>query len=95
MENNKIYLLSISETELKELIKSSMKEVLETKNDKELLSFKETCEFLGCSPSALNNWKSQNKIPYKRLGKRIFFNRSEVVEALKDSNYYKIKELLK
>ncbi|MBK7980252.1 MAG: helix-turn-helix domain-containing protein [Ignavibacteriae bacterium] len=55
------------------------------------MNFKETCDFLGIHPSTLNKWKANNKIPYKRLGKRIFFQREEILNSLKSSNYYKIK----
>ena len=55
---------------------------------------KETCEFLGIHPSTLNKWKAQNKIPYKRLGKRIFFERKGIQAALKESKYSKIHQLI-
>ncbi len=94
MESGKIILISITQDELQKLISNAVKEALEIKKQKELLSFKETCEFLCCSPSALNKWKSENKIPYKRLGKRIYFNRNEITEALKEAgNYKKLREL--
>lgn len=54
----------------------------------ELLSFKEVCALLQISPSTLFKWKSENKIPYKRLGKRIFFDRIEVIAALEDAGLY-------
>jgi excisionase family DNA binding protein len=90
---NEMIFLSLSRQELMDLIKAAIKEELNQKKEKELLSFKEMCKFLGCSVSGLNKWKSENKIPYKKLGKRVFFSRSEVVEALKNSNYFKLREL--
>jgi len=79
--------------ELKPVIKESVREDMKKKEKKKLLSFKETCEYLECSASALNKWKSENKIPYKKLGKRIYFLRSEIIQSLKDSNYKKYKDL--
>ncbi len=94
MENSKIILISLTEIELQDMITNAVKQALEIKKQKELLSFKETCEFLCCSPSALNKWKSENKIPYRKLGKRIYFNRNEITEALKEAgNYKKLREL--
>ena len=80
-----------------ELIKSAINEVLEkkekNKNLKDLLNFKETCDFLGIHPSTLNKWKAENKIPFKKLGKRIFFTKEDILNSLKDSNYQKFKDL--
>jgi excisionase family DNA binding protein len=94
METDKIVLISISQEELREIVRDAVKKELNLKKEKELLSFKETCEFLGCSASALNKWKSENKIPYRKLGKRIYFSRSEITSALEESgNYKKLREL--
>ena len=61
----------------------------------QILNFKETCALLGIHPSTLNKWKAQNKIPYKPLGKRIFFQREEILSSLKESNYNKLREMFK
>ena len=89
--NNKVF-ISLSLEELKDIIRDAVKQELNLKKEKELLNFKETCKFLGCSSSGLNKWKSENKIPYKKLGKRIFFSRTDITEALKDSRYFRLKE---
>ena len=90
---NEVVLISLKKEELENIIKEAVSQALNTDKEKELMNFKETCEFLGISSSALNKWKSENRIPYKKLGKRIFFNRQEVLDALKDSNYYKLRDL--
>jgi len=92
--NPNIVLFSLSVDELNNLIQKAVHEGLKEKTQKELLNFKEACEFLGISSSALNTWKRQNRIPYKKLGKRIMFSREELLKALKDSKYSKINELL-
>jgi excisionase family DNA binding protein len=91
MENKIITLLSYEE--LKNLIKESVHEEFLLKKEKDLLNFKETCEYLGISVSALNKWKSENRIPYKKLGKRVFFSRQEIYDSLKSSNYSKLKDI--
>ncbi|MCP5061132.1 MAG: helix-turn-helix domain-containing protein [Ignavibacteriae bacterium] len=72
---NKLVVIEIDH--LYSLIKQAINEVVikkeESEQIKDLLNFKETCELLGIHPSTLNKWKAENKIPYKRLGKRIFF----------------------
>jgi len=90
---NNIVLISLSEEQLRTIIKDAIHEELSQKKEKELLNFKEACEFLGISPSALNKWKSENKIPFKRLGKRIFFNRQDIMISLEESNYSKLKQI--
>ena len=91
MEN--ICFLSITVEELKGIIQQTVHEELNKKAGKTIMNSREVCEFLNISSSTLNKWKAENKIPYKRLGKRIFFNKQEVLAALKDSNYYKLKDL--
>lgn len=90
-------LILIERDSLYSLIKQALNEVLlekeKLKFKKELMNFKETCEFLGIHPSTLNKWKAMNKIPYKRLGKRIFFQKEEILNSLKESNYYKLKKI--
>ena len=88
-----IVLISISLDELKDLIRDAVRQELSLKKEKELLNFKETCEFLGVSESALNKWKSENRIPFSRLGKRIFFKRQDLRNALEDSNYQKLRAI--
>ncbi|MBK8947248.1 MAG: helix-turn-helix domain-containing protein [Ignavibacteriae bacterium] len=93
---NKLVLIEIDQ--LYAIIKQAILEVIKKKDDedqqKEIMNFKETCEFLGIHPSTLNKWKAQNKIPYKRLGKRIFFERKGIQAALKESKYSKIHQLI-
>lgn len=88
-----IVLISIPQDKLKDLIKEALHEELNLKKQKELLSFREAYEFLGISSSCLSKWKSENRIPYKKLGKRVFFNRQEILESLKNSNYSRLKQI--
>lgn len=94
MENK---IVVIDHEQLIKFIKSAVAEVLQEnqgiKDQQNIMNFSETCEYLGIHPSTLNKWKSENKIPFKRLGKRIFFSREEVLNSLKDSNYQKYKKL--
>ena len=93
--NDTIILISISKEELKELIREAVAEAINSQKVKGLLSFKEACKFLGISSSTLNKWKVEGKIPFKRLGKRIFFIPSEILTALKEDPYYsRMKKLM-
>jgi len=102
MEDKKTMQLTITfdpplEEVLNGLITNAYKEELRVKQEKELLTFKETCTLLNISASCLNQWKSQGKIPYKKVGaKKIIFSRSEIMGALKEAgNYKKLQELNK
>ncbi len=88
-----IVLISIKKDELEEIIRSAIQTELKKKQEKELISSKELIDWLGISLSALNAWKREGKIPFHRMGKRIFFKRSEVLQALKESNYSKLRDL--
>lgn len=94
MENK---LVVIEVDHLYSLIKKAVNEVVikreESEHIKDLLNFKGTCDFLGIHPSTLNKWKAENKIPYKRLGKRIFFQRKEILNSLKESDYQRFKQI--
>ncbi|GIU70441.1 MAG: hypothetical protein KatS3mg002_1677 [Candidatus Woesearchaeota archaeon] len=93
-DNNKIILISITESELQNLISNAVREALAINQEKQILSFKEVCEMLNVSASCLNKWKSEGKIPYKKLGKRIFFSRTDIKAALNETgNYKKLREL--
>ena len=95
--NEQLVFFSLSKNELTTLIEQAIEKVFrQNKIDlkkRELFNSKQLCEWLQISNSTLNVWKRENKIPYKRMGKRIFFSKIEVVEALKESNYSRLKEL--
>ena len=92
-----LIVIPFSEEKLKsivsEAIKFELSKVEKQKSEKELMNAKELCEYLGIHISTLNNWKAHGKIPFKRLGKRIFFEKAEVKRALVESNYNKLKTL--
>jgi excisionase family DNA binding protein len=56
--------------------------------DEKLLSAKEVCELLRITKPTLHNWKKSDKIPFHRIGHRIYFKKSEVMNALQSSSRY-------
>ncbi|MBK8947180.1 MAG: helix-turn-helix domain-containing protein [Ignavibacteriae bacterium] len=95
-DSNQVLLFPMSRSELQTLIKQSMSEVLEISksvNQKDLLSTKELCEFLGISSATLSKWKRENRIPFKKMARRIFYSRSDVLKSLRESNYTKLRSL--
>ncbi len=93
-----IFLIPLTEEELKELIKCSFQEVMDesktNRQSKELLTFKDVISLLGISPSTLNNWKREGKIPFHRIGGRVLFKYAEVVESLENSGNTRLRNLL-
>lgn len=94
MGKNKIILISLTQNKPYRLITNEINEALTVKQEKQLLSFREVCQWLSISPSCLNLWKSQGKIPYEKLRKSIFFSRVEITDALQSAgNYENLRDL--
>lgn len=97
MDRDKIILMSITRDELslviQDVVRQELLKIQKKKNENELLNFKQTCSWLGIHPSTLNKWKAENKIPFKKLGKRVFFQKKDILSSLKDSNYFDLHKL--
>lgn len=85
-------LVIISAAELQELLRSTVKQeliLLKTSDNKsvqdEILDFKETLKLLRISPPTLYKRMREGEIPFKRLGKRILFSKSELLNALQSA----------
>ena len=51
-----------------------------------LLTKKEMAEELDISLVSLTEWMKQGRIPYKQMGKRIYFNKEEVFTSMSTFN---------
>jgi excisionase family DNA binding protein len=78
--------------ELTAIIKSILTEFQSAPTEKPqsetdtLMKPKDVCELLRISNGTLFSWKKQGKIPFRRLGRRIFFVQSDVLNAMKKIN---------
>jgi len=88
VQTNQIVL--ISPEDLQKMIESAVTNALQKMKEEksELLTFKQACALLQISPSTLFKWKAENRVPFKRLGKRILFNRKEIIAVLEDVGFY-------
>jgi excisionase family DNA binding protein len=83
-------LVQLNETELKQLIKSSLfesiKELdLKSKNNTEkLLTIKEASVFLNLAQQTLYGFTSQRKIPFIKKGKKLYFNKVDLEKWLNE-----------
>lgn len=57
-----------------------------TADTETLLKPKDVCNMLNISNGTLFAWKKLGKIPFRRLGRRIFFVQSDVLNAMKKIN---------
>jgi DNA binding domain, excisionase family len=83
----------ISKSELVEIINNSIKaqlqeiNIAEKPNGEELMTVHEACELLSCSKTTLFTYKKKGIIKSHRVGRRIFFLRSEIFEAIKSKTF--------
>ena len=87
-------LIPISEEQFFAKVKDIVQAVIQTKEQQEfqekLLSPTETCKLFNPSISkvALHRWTKAGFIPVHRIGGRIFYKQSEVIEAAKTVKKY-------
>ncbi len=91
----KIELSEQMKSELKSLIQDSLKQELKmlllgkpekTEKDAEMLNRKQACKLLGCSLTTLYHYQRKGLIPYHQVGRKILFNRSDLLDHLKVKN---------
>lgn len=85
-----IMISNISTEELSEFLKRSIKEVLlEIKNMpnnsiEELLDQKKAALLLGVSIVTLWDWRKKGILPFKKMGKRIYYSKIDLMKIKKD-----------
>jgi len=58
--------------------------VNQNENELDLLTTKEAAAFLRLSPSAIYKLRTEGKIPFVQLGKKVFFKKESLVEYVND-----------
>jgi hypothetical protein len=89
-----VQLISISPTELANLINEGLKTHIEQlsstlikpQEEKEFLTRKETAKFLQISLVCLHDWMKKGIVTPYKLGNRTYFKHSQIVESLLNSN---------
>ncbi|MBA99632.1 MAG: DNA-binding protein [Saprospirales bacterium] len=66
------------------------KPITPSQDDVVLMSRKETAEMLGISLPTLSKHTKEGLIPSHRMGNRILYKRSEVIEAIQQRNFGKV-----
>ena len=87
---DQIILISISKTELKALTSEAVQQALHqaqtsspSETDEALIKISEVADLLRVSEVTIHQLKKAGKIPFPRMGKRVYFKRGEVMDALK------------
>jgi len=92
MNFSKTVILNLSLQELEEIIQRSVETALRrvaTESDNEnkvdhMLTRKEVAKMLSLSLPTLTKYVKQGKIPAHRIGNRILFKKTEIIESLKE-----------
>ena len=80
--------------EFKEIVTNCLKEQLDNqkpeppKEDK-FITTNEAIKILGVSKPTLHKWKTEGLIPFHRIGSRIRFNKSDLIDAVQLCKKYK------
>lgn len=86
----KTIITTLNDEEFKTLIEEAIKKVsLEINHKKDPNDFKndylnqrEAAKFLRISLPTIIRWKKENKIPYYQEGRKVLFNKSELLQVL-------------
>lgn len=81
-------LIKMSVQELKDLVSECVSEAMNEHfksepqpKDEALLKTDEIAKYLGVSKVTIHTWKREGKIPFHRLGRRIYFKKSEILKG--------------
>ena len=87
--NNQTIFTCIPIEDFTDLISSAIRRELslflkasEKPKDEELIKIEAVCKMLNVSKVTVWTWKKTGKIPFYRLGGRIYYKRSEILEAM-------------
>lgn len=80
-----LLLTKIDKEELNQLIQAAVKDALrqtesQEQPNSEILNVKQVCQLLNLTQATIYNLVCQRKIPNSKVGKRLFFNRAELLE---------------
>ena len=99
--NNQIIMTSIPIEDLTKLINIAVENAIlklklpadqpPSSPSDDFISFNDVKNMLKCSAVTLHAYKKQGKIPFHRLGRRVLFRKSEVLNCLKTINEGAIK----
>ena len=72
-----------------ECIKKVQPEKVPKDKEDELIKIQEVAKLLSVSKVTIHEWKKKGIIPFHRMGRRVFFKKHEILEALKKASIRK------
>jgi predicted DNA-binding transcriptional regulator AlpA len=90
MEN--ILMVSVPMKEFEELISNCVSRAIATEKAKDspkLYNLKETAELLKISAPTMRDYKNQKRIPYKQIGRKIWFQESDILRFINENPSFK------
>jgi len=91
-------LISITQPEFENIIQNSVLEAIKNNvpdpqpsNKEELLTRHETADFLGVSLPTLHDWTKTRKLKGYRIGNRVRYKKSDILQALNEIGNFKGK----
>ena len=79
-------LAELIDTIIKNQLEEFSKKDLKSKAE-ELMTVEEVCEFLHCTPPTLHKHKKQGLIKARRIGRRIYFLKDEILKSMETKNF--------
>ena len=92
MENQLIVTLKVDELKniINESVSNAISQIPPVKNEDEpLLKRKDVAKLFSVSLVTITDWMKHGRLPFHRINSRVFFKRSEVLEALNKKIKYK------
>jgi excisionase family DNA binding protein len=88
---SQVLIIQVSPDELKDLIRDTIENSFKQRGSinevaveqPTLMKIEEACEFLKVSKVTIHKWKRNGRIPFHRISNRIFFKRTELLDALR------------
>jgi len=85
--------ISMTPSELKDLFKQSYLEIKEESQKiptpEKFLSRQEVAEQFRVTVQTIHSWTKNGRLPYKRIGRRIFYRMSDIENAMQSFSKYK------
>jgi len=83
-QNSILELGKVIHESVKKEIKSLFSESPKKSNEEQVfLNRKQTCKLLGCSLTTLYHYQKNGRIPFHQVGRKILFDKSELLNHLK------------
>ena len=96
----KVVLTQISLEEFREIIREEIHRAFKqldfgssTEDFDEILDVNKACQFLGVSKSTIYKKTSDREIPHSKVGKRLYFKRSELIEWISEGRQKTMKDI--